>query len=222
MQCQESRLKSIETCGTLSARGPDGHHPDAARSVRRILSRPVDASAAPPPPVPPRRCRPGRIRRAARPYHRGRAIASSARMGRRTDVTSRAGHRRSPGVPADRAAVVGVRQLRHPVQGVRPGGRAARPVREDRRRGAGAPATPGVAPTVALHIPWDQVDDYADLAGHAADLRRRARDDQLERVPGRRLHARQRLPPRPRRPRARRSTTCSSASTSWTRPGRAT
>jgi len=28
----------------------------------------------------------------------------------------------------------------------------------------------GVAPSVALHIPWDHVDDYADLAKHAADL----------------------------------------------------
>ena len=28
----------------------------------------------------------------------------------------------------------------------------------------------GVAPTVALHIPWDRVDDYADLARHAAEL----------------------------------------------------
>ncbi|WP_378784034.1 L-rhamnose isomerase [Nonomuraea fastidiosa] len=28
----------------------------------------------------------------------------------------------------------------------------------------------GVAPTVALHIPWDKVDDYADLARHARDL----------------------------------------------------
>jgi L-rhamnose isomerase/sugar isomerase len=28
----------------------------------------------------------------------------------------------------------------------------------------------GVAPTVALHIPWDRVDDYGDLARHAADL----------------------------------------------------
>jgi L-rhamnose isomerase/sugar isomerase len=28
----------------------------------------------------------------------------------------------------------------------------------------------GVAPSVALHIPWDKVDDYADLAKHAADL----------------------------------------------------
>src|SRR3712207_2599479 len=27
----------------------------------------------------------------------------------------------------------------------------------------------GVAPTVALHIPWDKVDDYADLAKYAAD-----------------------------------------------------
>ncbi|MFR9780692.1 L-rhamnose isomerase [Micromonospora sp. MS34] len=27
----------------------------------------------------------------------------------------------------------------------------------------------GVAPTVALHIPWDRVDDYADLARYAAD-----------------------------------------------------
>ncbi len=28
----------------------------------------------------------------------------------------------------------------------------------------------GVAPSVALHIPWDRVDDYAALAEHAADL----------------------------------------------------
>ncbi|MER7417324.1 L-rhamnose isomerase [Micromonospora peucetia] len=28
----------------------------------------------------------------------------------------------------------------------------------------------GVAPTVALHIPWDRVDDYADLAGYAESL----------------------------------------------------
>src|SRR2546430_3500353 len=27
----------------------------------------------------------------------------------------------------------------------------------------------GVAPTVALHIPWDKVDDYADLARAAAE-----------------------------------------------------
>jgi L-rhamnose isomerase / sugar isomerase len=28
----------------------------------------------------------------------------------------------------------------------------------------------GVAPSVALHIPWDRVDDYADLGRHAADV----------------------------------------------------
>ncbi|WP_157244665.1 L-rhamnose isomerase [Nonomuraea typhae] len=28
----------------------------------------------------------------------------------------------------------------------------------------------GVAPSVALHIPWDRVDDYADLARHAGEL----------------------------------------------------
>ena len=27
----------------------------------------------------------------------------------------------------------------------------------------------GVAPTVALHIPWDLVDDFEDLARHAAE-----------------------------------------------------
>ena len=58
----------------------------------------------------------------------------------------------------------------------------------------------GVAPTVALHIPWDKVDDYADLARHAADQGVAPRDDQLEHLPGRRLHARERLPPRRARP----------------------
>ncbi|SEG90402.1 L-rhamnose isomerase / sugar isomerase [Nonomuraea solani] len=28
----------------------------------------------------------------------------------------------------------------------------------------------GIAPTVALHIPWDKVDDYADLARHAREV----------------------------------------------------
>jgi L-rhamnose isomerase / sugar isomerase len=31
-------------------------------------------------------------------------------------------------------------------------------------------ACTGVAPSVALHIPWDRIDDYAKLAAHAADL----------------------------------------------------
>src|SRR5262245_65614157 len=28
----------------------------------------------------------------------------------------------------------------------------------------------GVAPTMAVHIPWERVDDYAELARHAADM----------------------------------------------------
>src|SRR3954465_8025220 len=32
---------------------------------------------------------------------------------------------------------------------------------------ATVPRFTGVAPGVALHIPWDKVDDYADLAAHA-------------------------------------------------------
>ena len=45
---------------------------------------------------------------------------------------------------------------------------APRPVREDRRRRAGAPFT-GVAPRVSLHIPWDRVDDYDALTTHAKE-----------------------------------------------------
>ena len=62
----------------------------------------------------------------------------------------------------------------------------------------------GVAPSVALHIPWDRVDDYADLAKHAGDAGIADRRDQPERLPGRRLQARQRLQPRPGASAARR------------------
>ena len=48
----------------------------------------------------------------------------------------------------------------------------------------------GVAPTVALHIPWDRVDDYGALAAHAARAGPADRRDQRQRVPGRRLQAR--------------------------------
>ena len=103
----------------------------------------------------------------------------------------------------DRAAVVGVRQLRDAVQGVRP----ARRARATRTRRSPTPPQvhryTGVAPTVALHIPWDKVDDYADLARHAADCGVALGHHQLEHVPGRRLHARQRLPPGSAGPAAR-------------------
>ena len=84
----------------------------------------------------------------------------------------------------------------HAVQGVRPAGRASRPVREDRRRRRRCTGSPGSAPSVALHIPWDRVDDYDKLAGARRGPRRPARHHQHQHVPGRRLQARQ---PRPRR-----------------------
>src|SRR4026209_270712 len=35
---------------------------------------------------------------------------------------------------------------------------------------AAVPRDTGAAPTVALHIPWDKVDDYAGLGAYAAGL----------------------------------------------------
>ena len=113
------------------------------------------------------------------------------------------GRRRGAASAADRAAVVGVRQLRHAVQGVRPAGVPRDPY-EKIADAAQVHRFTGVAPTVALHIPWDKVDDYGDLAAHAEDLGVALGHDQLEHVPGRRLHARQRLPPRRRGSGARR------------------
>ena len=103
--------------------------------------------------------------------------------------------RRVAAIPADRAAVVGLRQLRDPLQGLRPEGRPARPVREGRRRGPGPPVHRGRADawrstsrgTASTTTPtWRATRASCGVSlGH----------DQLERLPGRRLHARQRLQP---------------------------
>lgn len=79
----------------------------------------------------------------------------------------------------------------------------------------------GVAPTVALHIPWDRVDDYADLAAYAGTT---------ESAWARSTPTSSRTtttswavsPTRIRVCAARRSTICSSAWTSWTAPAPAT
>ena len=79
----------------------------------------------------------------------------------------------------------------------------------------------GVAPSVALHIPWDRVDDYADLAAHAADSA--SRSARSTPTSSRTTTTCSAASPTPTRASAaRRSTTCSNASTSWTRPARAT
>ena len=100
------------------------------------------------------------------------AAASAAASDNESDrimthaVTRHPVHPRRPG---HRAALVGVRQLRHPLPRVHDGGHAPRPVREDRGCRAGQ-RVHELAPSVALHIPWDKVDDYADLRRHAEDL----------------------------------------------------
>ena len=57
----------------------------------------------------------------------------------------------------------------------------------------------GTAPSVALHIPWDRVEDFEELREQAAALGAAARRDQPEPLPGAGLQARQRLQPRPAR-----------------------
>ncbi len=71
----------------------------------------------------------------------------------------------------------------------------------------------GAAPTVSLHIPWDRVDDYADLARHAKDLGVTLGVDQL-RTRSRTTTSCSAASPTPiPRSAARPSSTCSSAST---------
>ena len=57
---------------------------------------------------------------------------------------------------------MGVRQFRHPIQGLRPEGRREEPY-EKLEDAAQVHRFTGVAPSVAIHIPWDRVDDYAAL-----------------------------------------------------------
>ena len=80
---------------------------------------------------------------------------------------------RSP--PGDRAALVGVRQLRHPVQGVQLSPACRATPEEKIADAAIVHKFTGVAPSVALHIPWDKVDDYAAPGG----VRRRSRASRL-------------------------------------------
>ena len=68
----------------------------------------------------------------------------------------------------DRAALVGVRQLGHPLQGVRAAGVPRNPF-EKIADAAQVHKYTGLAPSVALHIPWDKVDNYAALRKHAED-----------------------------------------------------
>ena len=165
--CQQGRLKPNESCGMVAE----------ARGVRRAdSSRPV--GRAPP-----------RYAAGARDPDLG--WGEEATM---TVTTPRARRSRPPQGRSGSSCRLGLRKLRHALQGLRPEGRPARSVREGRRRGAGPPLHRRRADRRAAY-PVDKVEDYAGLA-RTPLTKGSPRDDQLEHVPGRRLHARERLPPR--------------------------
>ena len=121
--------------------------------------------------------------------------------------------------PADRNSLLGLWQLGHPVQGVPAGGRAPQPVGEDRGRGDRAPVHRRGADAWPCTSRGTRSTTTPTSPSTPRDAGRRAGHHQLQRVPGQRLQARQRDQPGPGVSGARRPTTCSSASTSWTRTG---
>ena len=64
---------------------------------------------------------------------------------------------------------MGLRELGHPLQGLRQRG-YARTVQEKIADAAEVHRYTGLAPSVALHIPWDQVDDFGALRAYAEGL----------------------------------------------------
>ena len=170
--------------GTRAAIGRP-FHPVRGRDGRTTSS----GGSAPPRPAGIRWC-PEAIPSTRDETHRGH----QSRRRRAPNVTTRSAIVEALTRPSDRAAVVGLRQLRDAVQGVRPEGRAARSVREDRRRRAGPPLHRRRPDRRAPH-PVGQGRRLRRAGRPRQVVRRRPRDHQLEHVPGRRLHARQRLPP---------------------------
>ena len=101
----------------------------------------------------------------------------------------------------DRDALVGLRRLGHALRRLPAARPPARRVRARRRRRRGAPADRHRAGAVALHFPWDAVDDLRRAARAHRGARPARRRGQPEPLPGPRLQARLAHPPRRRRPR---------------------
>ena len=91
---------------------------------------------------------------------------------------------------------MGVRQLGHPVQGLRHPGHPPRPLREDRGCRAGARATRRSRRRWPCTSRGTRSTTTTTLAQARRGPRRRARHDQLEHLPGRRLQVRRASPTR--------------------------
>ena len=105
-------------------------------------------------------------------------------------------HQRPARRTRDRGAVLGLRQLRHPLQGVRHPRHPAHRRGEDRRRRRGAPLHRPRADRGAAH-PVGRGRRLRRAVGVRRGAGRRARHDQLQHLPGRRLQARRADPHRP-------------------------
>ena len=170
----------------------------------RTTDRARSARPPPPPapahlaPLPGSRHQPARTRTIAPDSER--RDGRPAREVTEADVDQQPGRRRGAASPADRTAVVGLRQLRDPIQGLRPEGRAARPRTRRSRTPRRSIGFTGVAPTRRPPHPVGPGRRLRRPGPPRGRPRGRPGNDQLERLPGRRLHARQRLQPRCPRP----------------------
>src|SRR4051812_23253737 len=153
-QLSRRELKPIERCVTVL-----GNRPGRRRSDASLLRRPS-----------PWRRRPGRIPASCGAYDRADEASDEDPPGGATEAD----------VTTDQAVVAALRSQRIELPSWAFGNSGTRFKVFAQK---GVPRDPyekiadaaevhrftGVAPTVALHIPWDRVDDYADLARHAAD-----------------------------------------------------
>ena len=147
--------------------------------TRRRSSRPDPRRGDAPPAPPPRRRRPGRIPAAGGAYDRAGPSRSTAEaIGARPAPRGDGGRRDQPTRPSSRRcdpSGSSCRRGRSATPGPASRSSPRRACRATRtRRSPTRPrstASPASRRRVALHIPWDQVDDYADLARHAADAR---------------------------------------------------
>ena len=124
---------------------------------------------------------------------------------------------RAPAPTRDRDALVGLRQLRHALPRLPVARSCAGRDRAARRTQRSSTDLTGCCPRVALHIPWDAVEDYSELRRTAEEQGIGIGAINPEPVRRGRLPPRQSLQPGSRRADARSSSTAASASRSRSR-----